>query len=366
MDFETLIPSTNTIGHFAPISVPLQMGVRRIASEITADAYRRGFVGCFTDDNNQPEWARKIARYRGDIFMHETDTPMLEDQFNIHGVVLKSGEGKRGFPLNLARQFNPICLMGNQNYGNCTACSLTWDLLNLLNAIQIAHKGAAFSFGDPFGTAVVYACRGYSGQGMALSDAAWAVTNNGPSRRKKYCDGKYDFRDEDVDEAFGNKYGRSGPPSDLTDETKEESRVIKVGDAGSMDKEKLKDFLYNGALIHHGGTLTGSRTGDPICRLTGVGGHAQTTLSYDDTDECRDRLKLSKGEYVVFNQNTWGDYYSISNWQEDLWGPYVPGTWPILASDAVRICNQGSYGCYVYYTLEGLAPLDLDWKEIVP
>jgi len=366
MNLESLVPITNTIAHFSFPAQPLSTGIREMSSILTASAYQKGFVGCFTNSNDQPEWARKFARYRDDIFQHENDTPDLMDQLSKEGITLKSGKGKRGIPLNLARQFDSRCLMGNQNYGNCTACSLGWDVLNMLNAIQIAVKGEAFSFGNPFGTALIYACRGHSGQGMALSDAANAASKYGVSRRQTYCDGKYDFRDEDADESFGNRNGRSGPPSDLIEETQQDGKVIKVGSLGTMTKEKLRDLLYSHVMIHHGGTLTGTRTGDPICKLTGVGGHAQTTLSFDDTDECKSRLRLRNDEYVVFNQNSWGNYYNISNWIPEMWGPYVPGTWPILASDAVRICNQGQYGCYGYYTLEGLAPLDLDWKVIIP
>jgi len=359
MDFNALVPTSNCLANYLDLNsdVVTTHGVRRGVGLMLKRAYDRGFVGCFAETPDSPEWARKIAQYESDRFRDESSgSSSLMEQI---GRELYDGEGKRSAPLALAQRFDPRCLTGSQAYGNCTACSCGWDIANMLNAIEVAVQGESQAFGDPFATALIYGMRGHGGEGMALATAADASRRYGISRRTAY-DG-YDCRSEDRDESYGNSWGRSGPPKAFRDQV--QGKVAKVGSLGHINKADLRDLLYSGVMIHHGGTLTGTRTGSPLVRLTGVGPHAQSTLGFDDTDEARRHCGLPDDEFVVFNQNSWGDYYNVSRWREDLWGPYVEGTWPVKASDAVRVINQGSYG-YVHY--DGPKPPPLDWSVIIP
>jgi len=359
MDFVKLVPASNTLANYLDLNadVVATRGLRWAMGLMVKRAYDRGFVGCFCREG--PDWARKIEAYEADRFRRESGpNASLLDQI---GSRLQDGSGKRSPPLALATRFDPRALRGNQAYGNCTAASLGWDAMNMLNAIEVAIKEEPQRFGEPFATALIYGSRGHGGQGMALSTAANTAARWGVSRRKLYC-GRYDCREEDRDENYGNSWGDGGVPQCLADECKADGVVTKVGSLPRLDGKMLKDLLYSGVMIHHGGTLTGTRSGDPLTRLTDVGPHAQTTLGYDDTDEAREHCSLPDDEFVVFQQQTWGDYFSISRWRPDLWGDYVPGTWPLKASDALWVVNQGGYG---YYTLDGLKPSDLDWSDIL-
>ncbi len=359
MDFSKLVPASNCLANYLDLNadVVVTSGVRRGVGLMMKRAYDRGFVGCFADTEDSPNWARRIAKYESDRFRDECNgSPSLMEQI---GRTLYDGEGKRSAPLALAQQFDKRCLTGAQAFGNCTACSCGWDIMNMLNAIEVAVKGESQAFGDPFATALIYGLRGHGGQGMALSTAASGARDYGVSRRTNY-DG-YDCRSEDRDESYGNQWGRSGPPKAFSDQVT--GRVVKVGTLDHVNKAELRDLLYSGVMIHHGGTLTGTRTGSPLVSLTGVGPHAQSTLGMDDTDEARKHCGLADDEFVVFNQQTWGPYFNISRWREDLWGPQVEGTWPVKASDALRVVNQDSYG-YVAY--DGPKPPPLDWDVIIP
>jgi len=360
MDFAKLIPASNTLVNFLDLNtdVAATRGLRFAMGLMLKRAYDRGFVGCFCQQEG-PDWARKIEKYEADRFRRENGPhSCLLDQI---GDKLQDGSGKRSPPLGLAQRFDPRSLRGSQDFGNCTAFSLR-ELLNMLKALRIAIAKRVLRFGDAYGTATIYGGRGHGGQGMALSTAANIVSHWGANMRAVYLDGRYDFRNEDRDESYGNSWGSSGTPRDLLEACKAEGTVTKVGSLPRLDKKMLKDLLYSGVMIHHGGTLTWSRSGDPLCSLTGVGLHAQGTLGCDDTDEARKHCNLPDDEFVVFGNQTWGDYYSISRWLEEPWWQYVPGIAPHTATDALRIINQGSYG---YYTLDGLKPSDLDWSDVV-
>lgn len=367
------IPDNNDFyAHLGPLNfdVCYSRGLHAAESLQRKRAYDNGYVGAFCDaprptgirnPKSVPDWARSIERFEADRFAaeHPDGTPNILDQLGD----MQNGEGKCNLPFRLAKRFDPRTLTGNQDTGNCTACSLNWNLLNTLLALEIAVNEKSFSFGDSFGTAITYGDRGHSGQGMSISRAAWSAVNHGSNRRMIYLGGRYDFRDENTDERYGMNWGGSGPPADILAETKKHV-VTKVGQCPTLDAKTQRDLLFNNVLLHHGGVLTGTRSGTPLHGLTGVGAHAQSTLGYDDREETKGRLNLPDDIYVVFFWQSWGSYYSVSNWPEDLFGPYYPGCWAMRSDHALRIHNQGS--TYGYYSLDSFGPRDLDWDVIVP
>jgi hypothetical protein len=180
---------------------------------------------------------------------------------------------------------------------------------------------------------------------MTLSIAMNTVHNKGIQLEIKYeCGGQvYDFRQERDDESYGNSWGGSGPPSCLLEEIKDD-RMEYVG-VVQNGLEACKDLLLAGYTIGTGSMLTGQGPANPVCSsLKSIGGHAQACLGYDDTDECRDYLASlglnHQGDCVMFMDQSWGNWLSLSRWNSQLWGSPSEGMWPIWGRDFMRIYNQ--------------------------
>jgi len=228
---------------------------------------------------------------------------------------------------------------------NCVAASWGWEGMNLIAGTQILALEKPFEWKSVYGTALIYACRGHSGQGMTMAGAANATNKYGTQIRDLYCNGKYDFREEDKDETYGANWGSSGPPSDLTAET-----ILKPHRAVSSfsaNADAVMDVLYNGGFIHTGSTITGESKGDPVSKATGVGAHAQTFIGYDDTDEFRQYYQQTTGkaltEAVVLIGQTWGIWNTVTNWPKHLWGAYPEGTFVLKMTDALRMAKSDAF-----------------------
>lgn len=358
------VPDNNELSRFFEFAVSPGHGWRTSIAQALCRAYERGFAGCFVDVEDAPDWARKIARQERDRFFLSVDKPRLTD----HGPpIAGTGKGKRATHYNLALKLHRQCFTGAQEYGNCVAASLGWAGLNLLSGVQILGMKKPFEFTDVYGTALVYATRRSPGAGMTLSTAARTSTQMGTQTRSLYCDGKYDLRKEDEDEYWGDRWGKTGgPPDDLVAETKR-NLVTAVADMGGAGGEAVQDVVYNGGFVHTGSTLTAADNADPVSSLRSIGGHAQTIIGYDDTDECRDWYKNKTGKalndwFAIFDQ-TWGPgWITMRNWPTHLWGEYPEGAFVLKGQDAMRLVRSDAYA---YSAVKGFGPADIqDWSMI--
>lgn len=296
------------------------------------ETYRAGFCGCFGTHDDCPTWARRVAEY---------DRERLRDQvgratFSVESVfpsrLVGTGAGKKSLNHLHVMRYIPQAYSGSQSYGNCRAWSAKFASQTVLG-MEI-DSGELHRYDFRHGTALVYGSRQSSSQGMSMSRGCEVMSQIGQSEQKDY--GFVDLSTQKKDEDYGNSWGRGGPPKQLIEavagDTVERAYWIE-----SPTEELIKDLLYNQAAIDTGSTVTGRGPGNPLVGLESIGGHAQCCTGYDDTDECRARLKLKDSESVIFMQQSWGDWIEINNWPDDLWGTRPEGCWPITMENFLRL-----------------------------
>lgn len=312
MKYEDLVPSNNRLDYYLKVT-PAKFGesyqtVKQKMGQALFEAYRDGFVGCFINDSEQPDYAKKIARFEHDRFVSEAPYPSFSANCNV--LSTNAGKGKRAINWNFALKLDPTAFDGAQNYGNCTFASMGWEGVTALMGTRVLGMKKEESWKAKHGCAW-YSTRGHCGAGSALSQAASAMLHLGLQLRLPYLNGKYDFTNEDDDERYGaSTWCRSGPPSDLIEVTsKNKMKTITYMDDTSV--EACMDVLNNGGTIHTGSNWTGT-DGDPIGSRRRIGAHAQMCLGYDDTDEFKDWYKEKTGktlnEPVFITGQTWGCY----------------------------------------------------------
>lgn len=302
-------------------------------------AYQMGFHGAFIDYEELPDWARRIARWARDKLRRNARCELRAENAiarDLHGI----GSGKRAVHFRHAMQIDPSIHTGNQDAGNCTPW-MTREMVGDEWCADIAERGEAQEYVKRPGTAVVYGSRGHSGAGMDLATAMDVVHNRGIQLEISYLGGKYDLSTEARDEAAGVAWGRSGPPADLLAEIAGD-RIEQVSLV--TDEQAIKDLLFMGHFLGHGSTRTARSSGDPIAPLQTIGGHAQEVMGYDDTDEFRDFYRERTGktlnDWVAIHDQSWGDWNTITNWPDHLWGPKPEGAWVITGSDLMRIVRE--------------------------
>lgn len=337
--------------------------MRGLAGRAIASAYAQGFNGCFVDTDQSPDWARTIARYERDRLVDEaTFETRLEAA--IPRSIQGQGRGKRAVHWNHYRKTDPArALRGSQDYGNCTAWALR-QIVGCLWATDMVHKREPHRYTYRPGTAVTYGSRGHRGQGSALSTLVKVVHQRGIQVETIYCNGQYDCRNEADDEAYGNQWGGTGPPQCILDEIKND-RIEHF--AYATDEDAIMDVLWAGHFLFHGSTLTARQSNTLISPLTSIGGHAQSLIGYDDTEEFRDwarqTLNITLREAVYINDQSWGRWNTFpdSQWPAHLWGERPEGAWVIRASDLMKIVRQWG-DCIAISNVLGFPKLDLDWS----
>jgi len=325
-------------------------------------AYRNKFFGCFNTKKG-PAWCRHLATRDRDELRELVTRYQAADI--VPARLQGSGAGKRAVHFNHIMRINSQSLSGSQDFGNCTSW-MTREGGELARGVDIVVKGDLERYDARMGTAVTYGSRQSSGQGMTLARAMWAIVNLGIAQEISYCDGKYDLRTEDADEAAGNRWGRSGVPADLLAEIKGD-RIATVVEIAST--AEAIDALYGGAACGHGSTLTGTTRGELISGLQSIGGHAQALLGYDDTDEFREWYRETTGKPITgpvfINDQSWGPWnsFDISLWPSHIWGERPEGAWVLNERDMSRVISQWG-DCYAWSNVEGLVREGIpDWTE---
>lgn len=326
-------------------------------------------MGVYLDIPEQPDWARKIARYDYDQARRECNCEWVIESAipsNLHGV----GAGKRCLPFRLVMEISPTAFSSYQVYNNCLAWCFRANMASIA-AYDIAARFEPQAWEADPGTAVCYAFRGSRGDtGMTLDRGAWVATNCGVQLRKPYVGGRYDFTRQTEDEDAGYRWGGTGAPKDLLEELAP-NKVKQVGEV--RDEQAVKDAIFLGGSIMTGSSLT-STDGDPIGGLKGIGGHAQAMIGYDDTDEFRAWYQSVTGkkltDWVAIFDQSWpeGACAKTKNWPEHLWGAKPAGAFVLKGADAMQLIRQSpkysadSQGARVFNSVEGFPLRELpDW-----
>lgn len=307
--------------------------------------------GVLADHEDCPEWARRVARYDLQQLIDRVGVNRYRVTSAFPAALAGSGEGKKSLNHLHVMQYLPNAFAGTQDYNNCRSWSMKFSTMTCLG-MDIA-AGDIHRTEVQHGTALVYGSRkSGSDAGMSMSRGCEVVTTIGQSECKDY--GFVNLSSEKDDEAYGTKWGRSGPPKELIDACTGDQveRAYKIDDPTPAI---IKDLFYNQATIDTGSSVTGSGPGNPLVGLRSIGGHAQAATGYDDTDECRARLSLRDGECVVFMQQSWGpNWIQINNWPDDLWGPRPEGCWPITMTNFLKLVRNWD-DSYAIVGLKGFA-----------
>ena len=337
---------------------------RRLSPQQIQAYYLSGGHGCFVDRGGMPDWARKAARRADDKFRSECRNGYQAEAV-ISLAAQGTGKGKRAVNFQHVMMLDPIAFTGFQDFGNCTAQMYAEDVGEVYG-VDIVVKGEPHEYVAWPGTAVTYGHRGTSSQGMALSTGANVVHNIGIQLRIEYLDGKYDFREEDTDETYGNGWGRTGVPRDLLDAV---SGNVMEQVSRIQEEEACLDVLYNGGAIGHGSTLTARPVGALVSPLQAIGGHAQAWIGYDDTDEFRDWYRETTGnrinDWVGINDQSWGRWndFDESLWPTHLWGPRPEGAWVVTGRNQMNIINNWG-DAYALSNLIGFPAREIPpWQE---
>ena len=298
-------------------------------------AYMSGYHGCFGAAEGCPTWARRVAEYDRQAFINTVGDDVWEVESVFPQALVGTGEGKKSLNHLHILDFMPSAYSGSQKYGNCRAWSMRMGTCTIIG--MALANGDIHRYEHRHGTALVYGSRQSSSQGMSMGRGCETVTKVGQSEEKDY--GFVDLSTQTKDEDAGNSWGRSGVPQQLKDACAAD-QIEKAYHISRPTAQVVKDLLYNESVIDTGSQVTGSGPGNPIVGLKSIGGHAQVCTGYDDTDECRAKLRLPATESVVFMQQSWGPgWITINNWPDDLWGKRPEGCWPITMTNFLKLVN---------------------------
>lgn len=331
----TLIPRSNIFSPRIAASGSDSESLLNVQDQIQQAIMSGRIQGSFVDSEDSPEWARKIAQWARDKLRDNCRNGWRAEDF-IAGNLKGQGKGQRAVHFQHAVNLDPMIFKGSQRYNNCTAWA-TREIVGACIALDKVGRGEAHSYKKRPGTASPYANRGTrADSGMAISEGAEAVHQIGITLEIEYPG--YDLSSQSLDEAAGVKWGASGLPRDLWDLVKEDL-VEQVSNV--QEEEAVLDILYGGHFILTGSTKTAGGTGDPISPIESIGGHAQALIGYDDTQEFKDWYKQKTGKTLtdwvgIFDQS-WGEWLTVNNWPDHLWGPKPEGAFVLKGSDAMRL-----------------------------
>ncbi len=370
-DLTLLIPDSNELGSQLPFRAGLAgriraRGVRATFGSFLEQAYRDGFQGCFCRSEWAPTWAQAAADRGRSIYREARGADAWRVEDVMPAALQGTGRGKRAVNHLYTMQRLPYGYQGSQDYGNCRA----WSARD----VSMTLVGMAMATGDlrrmevRHGTALVYSYRGHSGDGMDMATGLDVLERVGQSEEKDYGGG-VDLSSEGKDEAAGRQWYR-GAPAALVEAVKGDTIVESwhLGEAPTADL--VMDTLYNEGVIDTGSTMTAGQAADGlISPLSRIGGHAQCTTLYDDTEEFRAWYRQETGqaltEAVVGTHQSWGDWLKLSRWPEHLWGPRPEGMWIVRMSDYLKLLRDWGEG-YAGTGSRGFVPRRLpDWGSDV-
>jgi len=362
--------ASHPLAHEIPYWNQLTLG--RIRGELrtmgleNAYDHHGGVIGVFLDDEDEPSWAREIARY--DLRQFRAETPHRAKRFGDVEPHLASGEGE--FHVNSAdaarlwsedeNSEEDIPFRRAQNYGSCVDASLAEGITGMLGW-RAARPEYREKWLSPAGW-YEGANRGYTADGQSLAQAALIYSQIGYALMVEYRgDGSQvaDLNGDDNNEwLVWRKWTKDGGIPEWMEEITAERHPFHDGAITEFEGglRELRKVLAAGGFLQTGGTYTSGGPGDPISPVGRVGSHAQVCCGYDDSDQFRawykDRGgKLRNGDFPIVMHQTWGDRWSgwcpPENWPE-WWGIRPSGAWCWWASDLLRYLGAGSFAYLPY------------------
>jgi len=345
-----LIPETNRI------EAALQNASAATATSIIEAIYSpgSGFVGVFIDEEDQPEWARRAAKWLDDEFTSPVHSN-VPTKTKLFGDVLPRLEGDGAGEVLVNFRHALDCWVKNgrqgvapydvhQKYGSCVDASCAEHECALFGVRAITPKyNEQWKYSSAWWK---YAFRGYCSDGWNGSGIASAAYKVGAAFRIPYnidCNST-DFTDNDENEKLCARTWCRSQPGCLKDYLIEhhpyEDGAITRFQGGV--KEMRKAFAA-GAIIHTSGTRTsGSSAPFSIGR---VGPHMQSAVGCDDSDEfrkfCKDVIGVTPrdNDYPVIMNQTWGSGWrgeTADKYWPDWWGIKPSGAWVWWASDVIN------------------------------
>jgi len=303
-----------------------------------------GFVGVFLDQEDQPLWARRAARYLDDEFDASGGTLLFGD---VLSSLTDDGAGKchanfrHAFELWDGSGAAPFSQ--KQNYGSCVDASCGTG-----ECVLFGWRAARPEFGEVYRFAsgwLKFVLRGYCSDGWNGSGCATAAKKCGCGFRRKYDIGgnNIDWTDGAANEkAVARTWCRSGIPDWLLKET-----LNHAYDDGAITRfqggvKELRTALAAGGFVHTSGTRTSG--GSKPFTIGSVGPHMQSAIGCDDSDEFRKfcqeviGVKPRTDDFPVIMDQTWGSGWSgecADKYWPSWWGRKPEGAWVWWASDVV-------------------------------
>jgi hypothetical protein len=335
---DKLIPKSNVL------SQPFARGI--VASNLLEASYAAasGFVGVFIDRDDQPEWARRAARYLRDEFREFAQEACKHIVRSVskadgHGKCLASfrhaldvwyKNGRKGVEPYSAQQ----------DFGSCVDASGSEGDTQLVGW-RAANPEVLQSWGeqpeeyiDPVAW-YDYANREYCSDGWNGYGRAKVALQVGLAFRRAYKIGEnsIDFTDDDKNEQIvARGWCRSGIPAWLKGFTFANHPF--APDAimeFEGDQAEMLAVFDEGGYIHTSGTRT-SGGSDPFL-IGSVGPHMQTAHGGDDSDHCRKwckevwKVTPRTNDFPVVMGQTWGPWSKALN----------PRLWPVGTDASGRV-----------------------------
>jgi hypothetical protein len=294
------------------------------------DAYNNGLDGVRFDERQTDEILASMPK---PLFSQAADSTIKD-----------SGKGKLALPYKFVKEFDlKFGEDENQTTGDCTSMG-TRNGCTISLVSDIKSRFEAEKYPGRLATETIYGARRHSGEGMAVIFAVEYLKKHGIALRKKY--GKYDLTK--YDSRIGTRWGSTGVPKEVTDETKENT----ISDFALITTvQEARDSLYNGYGLTVGSNygFTNKRDKNGISRQSGSWGHCMAWIGMDDTRQRSDEL-------LFLIQNSWGP-----NWNG---GPLILGqplgSFWITETDAQGMLNQKQ--AYAISNVNGFPSRDIDWS----
>lgn len=331
------------LANLIPESNRLEASFARAGTTLLESAYAAdsGFVGAFIDADEEPDWARRAARYLADEFVY--DTPGRLKYFgDVLPALTDDGAGQVLANWRYALEAweaggrqGPEPYSNFQAYGSCVDCSaaehesglLGWRAVRPEYREEWRHAAAWYK----------YAERGYCSDGWNGSGIATVARRVGVAFRTRYeIDGHtVDFTDNAENERIvARTWCRSGIPSWLKTYTAQhhayEDGAITRWQGGI---KALRTLFAAGGVLHTSGRRTSG--GSKPFTIGSVGPHMQSAVGCDDSDEfrkfCRDVIKVAprENDFPVVLHQTWG-----AGWRGECADKYWPGWWGLKPQGA--------------------------------
>lgn len=309
-------------------------------------AYCSGeMIGAITTDGDLPWYAKRAAQY---------DEAACIDLLGGEKVAIYE-ESELGEPNRYGADIAPVdhhyqwldylfedpekAMKGRQLTGDCTS----WMVRLMLQLLRLERMKAGHQeiYKERLATAGYYANRGHNGQGSNPMRQCTYAAQIGYVFEIVY--GSYDLRNYDSYYRLGMNWGRSGVPSSITEVTAQHKpgkpKLIRSL-AGYLDAAGKK---YP---IGLGSSLGAASVGDPISAVSGSWNHAMGDSGFDNSDWARDTFRLGSGDFLIFKDQSWGNWNRVSN-LPDRWKPWPEGQFVMRAKSIERYITGGECICYV-------------------